>query len=203
MKTITTPDGTELALNADGAYVPVANIRPIDKLRDELVTRLSLAASNLSNDMTHFRDSALSQAEDFRQVSAQDHGIQLAGRRGGYSLLSYDGRFKMVVDNATLIAVNEKVSVAREAILSCVRRWSEGANARLVELVSRAFETDRQGHLSVARLLALRSYSIDGDPEWDAAMQALSEGLVASGSKTYVRFYERDENGAYVQIPCG
>ena len=40
MTTITTPDGTQLARNADGAYVPLANIREIDKLRDDLVTEL-------------------------------------------------------------------------------------------------------------------------------------------------------------------
>lgn len=202
MQTIIAPDGTELAKNAEGAYVPVANIREIDKFRDEIVTRLTNEAKRLSGELATFRESALEQAEDFRQVSAQDHNIHLAGRRGGYSLTSFDGSYKIVIDNATLIAANEKVSVAREAILSCVRRWSAGANAHLTELISRAFETDRQGHLSVARLLALRSYRIDGDPEWDAAMEALSEGLVASGSKTYVRFYERSANGAYVQIPC-
>ncbi|MGI5869067.1 MAG: DUF3164 family protein [Kiritimatiellia bacterium] len=204
MTTITTPDGKRLALNAAGAYVPLENIREIDIVRDELVTRLATEARRIAGETAAFRDAALEQAEDFRVLSAQDHDIHLAGSRGGYSLQSFDGRFKIVVDSATLVSTNEKVSVARDAILSCVRRWSEGANAPLVELVSRAFEVDKQGHLSVSRLLALRSYRIEGDAEWDAAMEALSEGLVASGSKTYLRFYERqEEGGAYVQIPCG
>jgi|LSQX01.3.fsa_nt_gb hypothetical protein len=200
MQTIKTPNGNRLALNAEGAYVPVENIHEIDLLRDELVTSLATQAMGLSNTLKNFRSSALEQAEEFRQVSAQDHNIHIGGRRGGYSLLSYDGSLKIVIDNDTLIAVNEKVSIAREAILSCVRKWSDGANRNLVELVSRAFETDRQGHLSVARLLALRSYKIENDPDWDAAMDALSQGLVASGSRTYIRFYRRDESGKYIQI---
>ena len=203
MTTITTPDGTQLARNAEGAYVPLANIREIDKLRDVLVTELVTAADALARSLESFKTSAAAQAEDFREVSAQDHGIRLGGRKGGYSLSSYDGEMKIVLDNATLIAVNEKVSIAREAILSCVRRWSEGANSRLVELVSRAFETDRQGHLSVSRLLSLRSLKIEGDPEWDAAMEALAEGMVSAGSKTYLRFYRKDEAGEYRQIPLG
>lgn len=203
MKTITTPDGIELAKNTAGAYVPLANVMEIDKLRDELVTGLVAVAEDLSKKLNLFKDYAASEAESFREVSAQDHGIRLGGRKGGYSLMSYDGELKLVLDNATLIAVNEKVSVAREAILSCVRRWSEGANSHLVELVSRAFETDRQGHLSVGRLLALRSYKIEDDPEWVAAMEALSEGMVTSGSKTYLRFYKRDAAGEYKQIALG
>lgn len=203
MKTIKTPDGTELARNAEGAYVPLANIREIDKLRDELVERLVGTAVEYAQTTSYFKNTAACQCESFREVSAQDHGLKIAGRKGGYSLLSYDGELKIVIDNATLISVNEKVSIAREAILSCVRRWSEGANSHLVELVSRAFETDRQGHLSVSRLLALRSYKIEDDPEWSAAMEALSEGMVASGSKTYMRFYKRDASGEFQQIPLG
>lgn len=184
--------------------MPLANIREIDKLRDDLVTSLFEQALKLSGALQGFRCSALEQCGSFREVSAQDHNIRLGGRKGGYSLLSYDGSIKIVIDNDTLIAVTEKVSVARDAILSCVRKWSDGANRNLVELVSRAFETDRQGHLSVARLLALRSYKIEGDPDWDAAMDALSQGLVASGSRTYVRFYRRDgASGKFKQIPLG
>lgn len=203
MKIIKTPDGTELAKNAEGAYVPIDNIKEIDKLRDEIVTGLVSKAEVIAQTLSEFKSLAADQAENFREVSAQDHGISLGGRRGGYSLTSFDGETKIVLDNATLIAINEKVSIAREAILSCVRRWSAGANSHLVELVSRAFETDRQGHLSVARLLALRGVKIEGDPEWDSAMTALSEGMVASGSKTYLRFYKRDVSGEYRQISLG
>ena len=203
MQIITAPDGSKLAKNSEGAYVPVANIKEIDLLRDELVTELATCAEIMANKLVRFKDGAAKQCEDFREVSAQDHNIHLAGKKGGYSLTSYDGGFKIVLDNATLITINEKVSIARDAIFSCLRRWSEGANSHLVAIIGRAFETDRQGHLSVARLLGLRAVKIEGDPEWDAAMEALSEGLVASGSKTYLRFYKREEGGEYKQIALG
>lgn len=203
MITITTPDGATLARNADGAYVPLQNIREIDKLRDEFVTSLVSLAESLSGKVSAFKDSSLIEAENFRDVSAQDHGIRLGGRKGGYSLASYDGEMKVVIDNATLIGVNEKVSIARDAIFACLRRWSEGSNSHLVTVVTEAFETNKQGHLSVGRLLAVRSYKIEGDPEWDAAMEALDAGLYAAGSKTYIRFYKRDATGTYKQIPLG
>ena len=202
MKTIEI-NGAPCAINADGAYVPVANIKEIDKLRDELVERLCAKALEFSQLIANFRASSQSEVEEFRQVSAQDHGIRMGGKRGGFALTSFDGALKIIIDNDTLVGVNEKVSIAREAIFSCVKRWSQGANANLAELVRHAFETDKQGHLSVARLLALRSYKIENDDEWTAAMEALAEGMTATGSKTYMRFYQRNAEGEYKQIPLG
>lgn len=197
-------NGQECAVNADGAYVPLDRIREVDIMRDDLVTRLCAQADLISVKIAEIRDTANSEISAFADLSAGEHGVKLRGRKGGFSLLSYDGLLKIVVDNDTLLAVNEKVSVAREAVFACVRRWSEGANANLAEIVRRAFEVDKQGHLSLARLLALRSYRIENDPEWDGAMEALSQGLTAYGSKTYVRYYRRENSTAkFVQIPLG
>lgn len=183
-------NGEKCLRNADGAYVPVDRIRAVDLMRDDLVREFSAVAADLSDRLASFKSSVSAELQAFADCSAEEHGVRLRGRKGGFSLLSYDGLLKIVVDNETLIAVNEKVTIAREAVFACVRRWSEGSNANLVEIVRRAFETDKQGHLSLPRLLALRSYQID-DPEWEAAMDALAQGLTAYGSKTYIRFYSR------------
>jgi hypothetical protein len=196
-------NGQKCVVNADGAYVPVDRIKEVDLLRDSLVRELCGKAQELGAALEAFRAKASADIGAFADASAEEHGVKLRGRKGGFSLMSYDGLLKIVVDNDTLIAVNEKVSVAREAVFSCVRRWTEGANANLSEIVRRAFETDKQGHLSLARLLALRSYRID-DPEWAAAMDALGLGLTAFGSKTYVRYYGRASvNDKWSQIAVG
>lgn len=196
-------NGQPCAVNGDGAYVPIDRIRDVDLLRDTLVRDLCAVASHLGTRLAAFKSSASADIGAFADASAEEHGIKLRGRKGGFSLMSYDGTLKIVIDNDTLIAVNEKVSVAREAVFACIHRWSEGANANLSEVVRRAFETDKQGHLSLPRLLALRSYKID-DPEWEGAMQALAQGLTAYGSKTYIRFYRRATTAdAWTQIPLG
>jgi len=196
-------NGEQCAVNADGAYVPLDRIKEIDKLRDELVEKMCEEAEALGAKIAAFKASAQADVFAFADVSAEEHGVTVRGRKGGFSLMSYDGCKKIVVDNDTLISVNEKVSIAREAVFACVRRWSDGANVNLVEIVRRAFEVDKQGHLSLARLLSLRSYRID-DPEWQAAMDALSEGLTAYGSKTYIRYYKRETAAdKFTQIALG
>lgn len=200
MQTITI-NGETCAINADGSYVPLANIKDVDIMRDELVCELTDRALDLSEDLAKFRIRNSEEINAFADASAEEHGVTLRGRKGGFSLMSYGGLLKIVVDNDTLISVNEKITIAREAVFACVRRWSEGANANLAEIVRHAFETDKQGHMSLPRLLALRSYKID-DPEWDAAMDALGQGLTVYGSKTYIRFYQRESIAdKFAQIP--
>lgn len=202
MKTVEV-NGQACAVNADGAYVPLERIRDVDLLRDRLVREGCGRARELGGALAAFRLAMAADIGAFADASAEEHGVKLRGRKGGFSLLSYDGLLKIVVDNDDLVAVNEKVSVAREAVFGCVRRWSEGVNANLAEVVRRAFETDKRGHLSLARLLALRSYRID-DPEWEAAMEALGQGLTVYGSKTYIRYYERATAAdAWRQIALG
>ena len=197
-------NGEQCAVNAEGAYVPVDRIRKTDHMRDKLVCDLCARAGRLSAGLAAFRAASTAKIGAFADASAKEHGVKLRGRKGGFSLMSYDGLQKILVDNDTLVTVNEKVTIAREAVFSCVKRWTEGANANLAEVVRRAFETNKQGHLSLARLLALRSYRIEGDKEWDAAMEALAQGLTAYGSKTYIRFYRRDTVAEkFAQIPLG
>jgi hypothetical protein len=59
---------------------------------------------------------------------------------------------------------------------------------------------DKAGKINTARVLGLRRLEIQ-DPDWQKAMQAITESIQISGSKQYLRFYERNDRGEYVQIP--
>ncbi|WEH99212.1 DUF3164 family protein [Acinetobacter soli] len=45
----------------------------------------------------------------------------------------------------------------------------------------------------------MRRHNID-DTKWQKAMQAISDSIIVTDSKNYVRFYERDEDGKYQPI---
>ena len=52
---------------------------------------------------------------------------------------------------------------------------------------------DKEGRINRSALFQLRRMRVeDGDPEWRAAMDALSDAIRVIGSKEYVRFYRRD-----------
>lgn len=116
------------------------------------------------------------------------------------TLTSYNGRYKIIRAVDETISFTEGLVIAREMIQRCIQRWSDGANAHLIALVNKAFETDRDGNLSTARVLGLASVKID-DTEWTAAIEVIHKSVQVTATKSYLRFYERDSLGKYIQIP--
>ena len=87
-----------------------------------------------------------------------------------------------------------------DIIDECLQEWSAGANQNLVAIIQDAFEVDRDGKLNTGRILSLRKHKID-DERWTRAMQAIADSIIVSGTKAYVRFLVKDEEGRMVSIP--
>jgi hypothetical protein len=66
-------------------------------------------------------------------------------------------------------------------------------------IVNAAFATDKEGNISASRVLGLRRLDIQ-DATWKKAMDAIADSLQIVGSKSYIRVYERTENGEYRPI---
>jgi hypothetical protein len=191
--------------NGLGHLVPLANVPELDKLRDETVRAMVREAETVGRLVAEFRTRAGQAVASFCELSAQEFGAELGGGKGNVTLTSYDGSMKVVRARADQITFNEAVRVTRELCFKCIAKWSEGANANLATVVRRSFETDKNGHLSAAKILSLRTYEIRDDPDWDAAMDALDRAIQVIGSRQYVRFYRRGPDGKYAQVgvDCG
>ena len=191
--------------NGLGHLVPVANVAELDKLRDETVRRMVDAAEAVGKMVGRFRAQASADVAAFCELSAQEFGAEIGGEKGNVTLTSYDGSMKVVRARADEITFTEAVRVTRELCFRCIEKWSEGVNANLATVVRKSFETDKNGHLSAAKILSLRSYEIRDDPDWDAAMRALDGAIQVIGSRQYVRFYRRGPDGKYAQVgvDCG
>lgn len=198
-------NGERYMTDTRGRLVPIEHVAELDKLRDELTRQLVADAEAAALTVRKFMRCATARLDAFRELSAQDHGVKLGGKRGGFSIQTYDGTMRVMYDVDAVVNFNEKVSIAREIILQLVETWTAAAgeaNAKLATLVRNAFEVDKNGHLSVTRILALRRVKID-DTEWREAMQALDEGIETNETKLYVRFYRRDPQGKWQQIALG
>ncbi|MEM6727842.1 MAG: DUF3164 family protein, partial [Pseudomonadota bacterium] len=73
--------------------------------------------------------------------------------------------------------------------------WSEGSNDNLKTLIFDAFQVNKEGKIDTGRVLGLRRLNIEDD-KWVKAMEAVSDAVRVTGSRTYIRFYEKDESGA-------
>ena len=187
---------------ADGSLIPESKVSDVDKARDKLVRKLCADAKKIQATMAAYKGQAMVDIAEFVQMSADQYNVVLRGAagKGNVTLVSYDGRFKVVRAMAEKIAFDERLQVAKAKVDECIHRWAKGANKNLQVLVNKAFETDKEGNVSAGRILSLRSYQID-DPDWKLAMDAIADSMRVSASKSYVRFYERDDaTGEYRAI---
>lgn len=177
-------------LRHDGSMVPESTIRPIDMARDELVNEIVEQSKLLSTLISQFKATTFADIQAFVEMSAEQYGAKIGGNKGNVSLLSFDGRYKIQRAIAESISFSEQLQAAKALIDECIHTWSEGANANIRVLVNDAFQVDKEGNISIGRVLGLRRLNIT-DTKWQLAMQAISDAIQVVGSKSYIRVYER------------
>lgn len=185
--------------DAHGRLVAEDQIKPIDKARDELVLEIVKRAREVEAVLADFKRRAFDDIAAFVQLSAEEYGARLGGTKGNVTLLSFDGRFKVLRAIAENITFDERLQAAKALIDECLREWTEGARTEVRTLVQDAFRVDAAGNIRTGQVLGLRRLDIT-DARWLRAMQAISEAVQVVGSKSYVRVYERDANGRYHAI---
>lgn len=176
--------------DAQGRLIPESMIKPIDLERDSLVLHLVDRANELSQELADFKAVAFGDIKAFIEMSFEQYGAKLGGKKGNVTLFSFDGRYKIQLAVQESIVLDERLQAARALIDECLREWTEGARPEVVTLVNDAFRTDTKGEIRTARVLALRRLEIQ-DERWQRAMLAIGEACQVIGSKSYIRLYER------------
>lgn len=188
-------------LNAAGHLVPEDQVRDQDKLRNDVTLDLVFRAERINAELRAFKKRALDDIDDLVQISADRYGVKMGGRKGNVSLISYDGKYKVVRSFAERLTFTEELEAAKELINRCITRWSEGANDNIRALVDRAFRTNAKGQLRTTAILDLLRLDIE-DEEWLRAMEALKDSIMVADTAVYVRFYERvGDTDQYKAIP--
>jgi len=188
MQTQAIPDGYQL--RADGALIPENLIKPIDQLRDQTIAGIVERAKRLSAELAAFKGAAFSDIETFVATSLEEYGVRVGGAKGNLTLVSFDGRFKVVRQVQERVAFDERLQAAKALIDECITSWSKGSRDEIKVLVNGAFQVDQEGKISTGRVLGLRRLAIK-DETWQRAMLAISDSVRVLGSKPYIRVYER------------
>ena len=187
--------------DAQGRLVPIAMVKDIDRIRDELVKRLTAKAREVKALLQVFKDEAFMEIEQFIALSASDYDTEIGGKKGNVILMSFDGRYRVIRAVAENFVFDERLQVAKELIDQCLNEWTATSGPELKALVNDAFQVDRLGNVNAKRILSLRKFNIE-DPRWIKAMSAINDSLTVAGSREYVRIYERvPESDRWEQIP--
>lgn len=195
-----TINGVEYMPDATGRLTPVAQIRPIDMARHELVLEKVAKAKTLQKQLRDLKYELLDDIEAFVEMSAERYSVTLGGKKGNVTLASFDGAFQLTRQISEHLVFDEGLQAAKALIDECLRGWTQGSPSELRAIIDQAFQVDKEGRINTARILGLRRLDI-ADERWQRAMTAISESLQVTGTRSYVRVYERDVHGRYNAIP--
>ena len=187
--------------DAQGRQVPVSMIKKFDLKRNDLVCSIMERTFAERERLAEFKQQIWEEIQSFVDESAKDSGAKkLGGKKGNITLTSFDGRYKLIVAVNDGILFNEKLQIAKQLIDECIGKWSKNARPELKVLVDDAFNVGKNGLVSTGKVLGLRRLNIT-DATWRRAMDAITESIQVVSSKTYMRFYERQDDESYKQIP--
>jgi hypothetical protein len=182
-----------------GRQVPINMVSDLDKLKDQTVRDITSKALHIQAMVRGFRQEVKEDMMSYLALSFERYGKKYGGQKGNISLTSFDGSLKVVLAVAESITFDERLQIAKAIVDECITRWAEGSRDEIRALVNDAFNVDKAGKISTSRVLSLRRLAIQ-DPEWQRAMEAISESIQVSGSKEYLRIYTRDGEGKYQPI---
>ena len=186
--------------DASGSLIPESKIKDIDKLRHQVVTDLCLMAEKSRDGLADFKARAMQEVAALVSTSMEQYGVKAGGEKGNVTLISFDGRYKLVRSMQDKLTFGEQLMAAKALIDECVHEWAQGANDNIKALVNHAFQTDKEGKINTGRVLGLRRLKIP-DAKWQSAMQAIADSMQTASTKPYVRFYKRnDTTGEYQPI---
>ena len=187
-------------LNASGHLVPIDLISEIDKTRNDLVMDIIGKVQDLRNILADFKADTLADIGAFVELSAEKYEVKLGGLKGNITLCSFDGQYQLKLSQADIKMFDERLHAAKELVDGCIHKWTEGSRIEIKALVEHAFQTDKQGNISLARIYSLLQLQIE-DEQWQQAMKALRDSMQVVSTKSYLRIYHRKEpNAKYEQL---
>ncbi len=177
--------------DAKGNLVPVETIRPADRLEDETVRKIMGFADELSAQISRFRGHTMTDLGEFDALLAQEYGTSKGGPKGNRTYQTFDGLMKVSVQVSDFVDFGPQLQVAKKLLDECLNEWAADSRPEIRAIITRAFNTDKEGKVNRAEIFMLLRLDIE-DPRWQEAMRAIREAMRVTGSKEYVRFYRRE-----------
>lgn len=192
-------DLSQYRQDARGNLIPIANIKEIDLLRDELVQSIFANIMPKVNELKQAKEQAIGDVRAFVDLSAEKYDVK-PSKKGNITLYSFDGKQRVTVAMQDVLVFDERLQAAKALIDECLNEWTENSRAELKIIVQQAFDVNKEGKISVSKVLGLRRLDIQ-DEKWQRAMAALADSVHTQATREYIRLHLRDEKtGEYVLV---
>ena len=182
--------GAQYMRNAKGALIPLETIKAADRLEDEVVRKVIGFARDLSAQIARFKGHTFEDLNGFQTLLEQEYGGKAGGAKGNVTFQSFDGLLQVRVQIADQISFGPALQEAKKLIDECLIEWGAESRPEIRALVNRVFSVEKEGQINRAELFGLLRLEIT-DERWLRAMEAIRDSIRITGTKAYVRFYER------------
>lgn len=187
---ITLVNGKEYMANAKGALVPLELVKPMDKLRDETVRKVMAYALDISAQIARFRAHCMDDLDAFDAIMEQEYGAKPGGTKGNRTYMTIDGLMRIQVAINDFETAGPELQIAKSLVVECMDEWTADARAEVRALITRAFDTDKEGKVNLKEIKKLKTLQIE-DERWRSAMRAIDDAINVAYSKQYIRFAVR------------
>jgi len=183
-------NGVPYIHDAQGNLVPLANVKSVHLLEDEMVRKIVVYGEDLSAELARYSTHTDADIAAFDALLAQEYNVEPRETKGNRTFTSFDGLLRVQVAVAQRIKMGPALDDAKAVLDAMIRERGEGVDPFLITLVKRAFKTDQEGKVDVRAILALRRLEVD-DPRWPDFCRAIDDAVQPDGSKRYTRLYRR------------
>lgn len=185
-----TIDGVDHIGDGKGGWTPVSLVKAQHLLEDDMVRKIMGFAVAISVQVARFKEHTFDDIGGFEALLAQEYGATVGGTKGNKTLMTHDGLFRLQVQVADNVVFGPELQIAKSLIDECLNEWASGVRDELRAIVTRAFNTDKEGQVNRAQIYMLLRLDIE-DARWQRAMTAIRDAMRVVGSKTYIRAYRR------------
>lgn len=192
-------DMSKFMKNSKGHLVPIEHIKPIDLHRDQVVRELICEWKKVQDILAGLKKKAMGEIQAFIEMSLEQHNKIVGGSKGNVTLHTYDTSMKLQVATHDQISLTEEIHAALNLLYECANEWTDDGPSELKVIINDILMVGKNNKVCIADVFRLLRYNID-HPKWEPAMKAIRNSIIVVGSKSYVRAYERDEQGEYNMI---
>lgn len=105
-------------------------------------------------------------------MSAEQYGAELGGKKGNVTFIRLTDATKSAVPSPTTSRLTSDYKLPAPSSTSAWQNGTNGVRPEIHAIINQAFNTDKEGQVSVGRVLQLRRLEISDD-RWKAAMEAI------------------------------
>jgi len=163
-----------------------------EKTRDELVKKMCCSALYLHQMMREFKTESIHKLDEFYE-QAKAYGDVRSSSKGGFSLRSSDGEYKVSYDRNTMVEYDERADLAEEQLRDFLKHMVKKKDSKAYEIITALLERGKSGQFNpIAINSLLKMEDRFNDPRWVKAMQLFKESHEVRLISYSVSLYTKD-----------